>query len=167
MVCPCSGSIREHWMFLEDQAFSPSFDLAPPPLPPPSVSFLLFLCVTGWPYWRGGGGGGMGEEPNHSTYVCAGVTSRFPEIPFREFSLCANSRIFLHTRILAPFLVIINLVCITHSFSTYRNKLTKSLVTRACVPNLFFFQRLDKKSKYFTSSAPGLLSCRHLNDFRR
>jgi hypothetical protein len=38
---------------------------------------------------------------NFATNFCAGVTSRFYEILFRGFSLCANSWIFLH--ILALF----------------------------------------------------------------
>jgi hypothetical protein len=41
--------------FIEDQAFSPSYDLAPPLPPPPSascLSFSVFLCVAGRAYWR-------------------------------------------------------------------------------------------------------------------
>ncbi len=56
--------------FIEDQTFSPSYDLAPPPpLPPPLSSesclsfFSVFLCVAGWAYWRERGGG----EPYHAT----------------------------------------------------------------------------------------------------
>ncbi len=62
---------REFELFIEDQAFSPSYDLAPsPPLPPlPSascLSFSVFLCVAGRAYWREMGDG-VGEEPNHTT----------------------------------------------------------------------------------------------------
>jgi hypothetical protein len=50
--------------FIEDQAFSLSYDLAtPPPHSPLSssascLSFSDFLCVAGQAYWRDGGGGG-------------------------------------------------------------------------------------------------------------
>jgi hypothetical protein len=41
--------------FMEDQAFSPSYDLAPPPPIPPlpsesCLSFSVFLCVAGRAY---------------------------------------------------------------------------------------------------------------------
>ncbi len=50
-------------LFIEDQAFSPSYDLAPPPSLSPSLpsascpSLIVFLCVAGNAYWWGGGGG--------------------------------------------------------------------------------------------------------------
>ncbi len=48
---------------------------------------------------------------NFATNFYAGVTSRFCELLFRGFSLCANSWIFLH--ILARFLALfLNFVCI-------------------------------------------------------
>ena len=51
--------------FIEDQDFSRS---APPPTPfplPPAgcLSFLVFLCVAGWAFWRET----MGEDQNHTT----------------------------------------------------------------------------------------------------
>ncbi len=56
--------MRIEWL-IEDQAFSPSYDLAhPPPPPTPSsascLSFSFFLCVACWAYWLERGGG---EEP--------------------------------------------------------------------------------------------------------
>ncbi len=39
--------------FIGDQAFLPSYDLAPPPLPSASgLSFSVFLCVAYRAYWR-------------------------------------------------------------------------------------------------------------------
>ncbi len=64
---------RIEW-FIEGQAFSRSSDLAPPPTPPPTSQ--LSVSSTGdtpvdWEResscWREGGGGGIGEEPNHTT----------------------------------------------------------------------------------------------------
>jgi hypothetical protein len=58
---------------MEDQAFSPSYDLAPPPHPPspfPSascLSFSVFLFVSGWACWRTEEGEGVGEEPNYTS----------------------------------------------------------------------------------------------------
>ncbi len=47
--------------FIEDQAFSPSYDLAPCSLPPPPsatcLSFSVFLCVADGAYWRESGVG--------------------------------------------------------------------------------------------------------------
>ncbi len=49
--------------FREDQAFSPSCDLAPPPPHPLTLSaasclsFSVFMCVACQAFWRGGGGG--------------------------------------------------------------------------------------------------------------
>ncbi len=51
---------REYLMFIEDQVFSPPYNLAPPAAPPshplPSASYLfffsVFLCVADWVYWR-------------------------------------------------------------------------------------------------------------------
>ncbi len=51
-------------LFIEDQAFSLSYDLAP--LPSDScLSFSFFLCVAGRAYWREGEG--VEEEQNHTT----------------------------------------------------------------------------------------------------
>jgi hypothetical protein len=50
-------------LFIEDQAFSLSYDLAP--LPSAScLSFSFFKCVAGRAYWRerGGGGGGGANQ---------------------------------------------------------------------------------------------------------
>ncbi len=60
---------REYW-FIEDQPFSPSYDLSPPPAPFPSpvskLSLFLSLPVCRRSvYWREGRG--VGEEPNHTT----------------------------------------------------------------------------------------------------
>jgi hypothetical protein len=63
--CICAGTESMEW-FLEDQAFSRSYDLAPPPSPPPTpslVSMFLFLSFRvcrrpslltgeGWRGWR-------------------------------------------------------------------------------------------------------------------
>ncbi len=52
-------------LFIEDQAFLRSYDLAPAhphPLPHPSargLSFSVFLCVAGRAFWRDMGGGGV------------------------------------------------------------------------------------------------------------
>ncbi len=48
--------------FIEDQAFSRSYELAPPPPRPPlpsasCLSFSVFLCVSGCAYWRERGRG--------------------------------------------------------------------------------------------------------------
>ncbi len=56
--------------FIEDQAFLPSYELAPPPLFPPlpsasCLSFSVFLCVVVQAYWRERREG-VGEEPNHT-----------------------------------------------------------------------------------------------------
>ncbi len=52
-----TGKRRLEW-FTEDQASSPSYDLAPPPPPSPVIklclSFSFFLCVAGRVYWREG-----------------------------------------------------------------------------------------------------------------
>jgi hypothetical protein len=62
-----AGSIQ--W-FIEDQAFSPSYDLAhPPPPPPPSrqnscLSYPIFFCVAG-----DGGVDGVVEEPNRTLWA--------------------------------------------------------------------------------------------------
>ncbi len=60
--------------FIEDDAISPSYDLAPPQ-PPPSplpstscLSFSVFLCVASRCYWPKG----LEEEPNHTTARKAG-----------------------------------------------------------------------------------------------
>ncbi len=55
------------WL-IEEQAFSPSFDMAPPPLPP----YLPSLCSTHRKTeertcWRERGKRGGGEEPNYTT----------------------------------------------------------------------------------------------------
>jgi hypothetical protein len=54
----------------EDQAFSPSYDLAPlqpPPLPLENCpSFLVSLFVAVRAFGRGRVGEGAGEEPNHT-----------------------------------------------------------------------------------------------------
>ncbi len=57
-------------VFLEDQAFSALYDLAPhpPPAPLPSAGclfFSVFLCVTGIDLTDGKGGGG--DKPNNMT----------------------------------------------------------------------------------------------------
>ncbi len=55
--------------FMEDQAFSPSFDLAhsPSPQPPSPISKLsLFLSLPVLSNWRKRGEG-VGEEPDHTT----------------------------------------------------------------------------------------------------
>jgi hypothetical protein len=64
-------------MFMEDQAFSPSSDMAPSLPQPPSSSdskmslFLSSSCVSPVELTdgrdQGGGGEGVGEEPNHTT----------------------------------------------------------------------------------------------------
>jgi hypothetical protein len=60
---------REYLTFIEDQAFSPLYNLAPPSPPPSPVSKLsLFFCVslvelTDWKR----GGGEVGEELNYTT----------------------------------------------------------------------------------------------------
>jgi hypothetical protein len=54
--------------FIEDQAFSPSYDLAPPPTPPISkLSLFLSLPVCRLPSYPTGEEGGGGEEQNHLT----------------------------------------------------------------------------------------------------
>jgi len=55
--------IRDYWMTKEDQAFSPSYDLAPLAS---CFSFSVFLWVVGGAYWRQRWGV-VGEEPNHTT----------------------------------------------------------------------------------------------------
>ncbi len=65
------GTSHNHWKrgisesiewFIEDQDFSPTYDLTPHPPPPlPSAScpyFSVFLCVAVRAYWQVGGGGG-------------------------------------------------------------------------------------------------------------
>ncbi len=58
---------------IEDLAFSPPYDLAPPhPLPPLSpascFSFSVFLCVAGRAYWREGRGSYDDRRAWSSTY---------------------------------------------------------------------------------------------------
>ncbi len=53
--------------FIEDQAFSLSYNLAPAPTPSPLLSasclfFSVFLCVVGRAYWRERGGVGGGAK---------------------------------------------------------------------------------------------------------
>ncbi len=63
-----------------------------------------------------------------ATTFCAGGTSRFHELLFRGFSLCATRGFsYLSWR---HFWLFINFECSKYTFSTYRNKLTKSLTCR-------------------------------------
>ncbi len=62
-------------LFIENQAFSPSYNLAPPPHPLPSascLSFSVFQFVTGRTYWRkmgeGGGGGAKSFDNEKAWY---------------------------------------------------------------------------------------------------
>ncbi len=54
--------------FIEDQAFSPSYDLAAPPTPPISkLSLFLSLSVCRLPSYPTGEERRDGEEQNHTT----------------------------------------------------------------------------------------------------
>ncbi len=54
--------------FIEDQAFSPSYDLAPPPLSRQKVvSLAQSSCVSPVEMNDGRREEGVGEEPNHTT----------------------------------------------------------------------------------------------------
>jgi hypothetical protein len=67
--------IREYSLiYREYQAFSPSYDLAPPPPFPPFflqqiVSLSQSFCVLMTDLTEGRGGKGAGEKPNHSTAI--------------------------------------------------------------------------------------------------
>ncbi len=67
------GAIREYWWFLEDQAFSPSYDLDPSPSPLSRQQVVaVFLCVVaGRDYRRenGGGGGELGRSQNKKNLI--------------------------------------------------------------------------------------------------
>jgi hypothetical protein len=56
-ACGCTQRV---FIFIEDQATSPSHDLAPPPPPPPSPVSKLIRQHTGRLRKREGGGEGMG-----------------------------------------------------------------------------------------------------------
>ncbi len=75
-------------MIIEEQAFSPSYDLVPLLVPPPPstscLSFSVFLCVAGRAYWRErGGGGGAWSSIDHSITLRAIIY--FPSKPYFNF----------------------------------------------------------------------------------